>query len=338
MSCPGCYKQGSDRFCASCRKKLFDGEKIPAVLPFDAPKDSNLAQYQEKTKRLSISGVQLKYSLRIEDKQLALTDKNGQYLLKPVPPSAQLALIDQAPENEHLTMQLAEQVFGIPTAANAFMRFRDEAPAYITRRFDVQQNGLHHQQEDFAQLSGRTKSSHGTNYKYDGTYEEIGLLIKKYIAASMPALEGYFKLVVFNYLFSNGDAHLKNFSIARTSYGDYVLTPAYDLMSTILHTTLESDTALDLYKGDMQHPFYQAYGFYGRPHFEELAKRIEILPGRATAIIESLLHKTEQVKALINASFLNEEAKEKYLRYYLDKVKRFSFINPCCTPASPHQQ
>lgn len=324
MKCPGCYREDNNRFCLKCRKTLFDGQKISVSLPFETPKSNNLAIYQEKTKRLSISGVQLKYSLQIEKGKLSLTDKNGQYLLKPIPPSKQLSYIEQAPENEHLTMQIAEQIFKIPTAANALVYFQDSEPAYITRRFDVDtQNGLRYQQEDFAQLSGKTKKSHGDNFKYDGTYEGIGMLIKKYIAASIPALEAYFKLVVFNYLFSNGDAHLKNFSIIRTKYGDYGLTPAYDLMCTVIHSSNESDTALDLYKGDIEDPYYQTHGYYGSSHFEELAKRIGLIPRRANLIINSLLNSSDKVIGMINASFLSQEVKEAYLSYYLDKRRRF---------------
>jgi len=54
---------------------------------------------------------------------------------------------------------------------------------------------------------------------------------------------------LFNYLLSNGDVHLRNFSLIQTSMGDYSLSPAYDLMSTDLHMPNESDTALDLYTG-----------------------------------------------------------------------------------------
>src|SRR5690242_10881254 len=125
MSCPGCYRKGTDRFCPQCRQNLFDGLKISHLLPFDTPKDTNLSQYQEKTKRLSISGVQLKYSLRLEEGLFTLTDKNGAYILKPIPPSRQISMAEDAPENEHLTMQTAEQVFGIRTAANALMRFKE---------------------------------------------------------------------------------------------------------------------------------------------------------------------------------------------------------------------
>ena len=322
MKCPGCYKEGTDQFCINCRKKLFDGRKISPVLPFERPKDNNLAMYQEKTKRLSISGVQLKYSFRIEDGLLVLTDKNGQYILKPIP-TGQYSLLDQAPENEHLTMQMANQVFSIPTAANALMRFQDDSPAYITRRFDIQLSGLKYQQEDFAQLTARTKYTDGDNFKYNGTYEEIGLLIKKHVAAAVPSIEGFFRIIVFNYLFSNGDAHLKNFSIMRTPYGDYGLTPAYDLMCTVLHSGLESDTALDLYEGSIDDEAYNHYGLYVRSHFEELAKRIGILPKRAERIINSLLSKSDDVKQMVEKSFLNKEVKKLYYQNYEERVKRF---------------
>jgi len=215
MKCFGCYKENIEGYCATCRKKLFEGKKVSHVLSFDTPKADNLPAYQEKTKRLSISGVQLKFSLRLEKKELILTEKGGQFILKPIPPTSLIVMQDQAPENEHLTMQIAGQLFNIPVAENALIWFKDNAPAYITRRFDVKPDGSKHLQEDFAQISGKTKKSHGDNYKYDGTYEDIGRLIKEKVAAYPPVLEEFFKVVVFNYVFSNGDAHLKNFSLVR---------------------------------------------------------------------------------------------------------------------------
>ena len=96
---------------------------------FDTPQSDNLIAYQEQTKRLSISGVQLKYSLKLIGKELVLTDRGGEYILKPIPPSMLIALPDQAPENEHLTMQIANQLFKIPVADNALIYFKDGAPA-----------------------------------------------------------------------------------------------------------------------------------------------------------------------------------------------------------------
>ena len=193
---------------------------------FDTPQADNLIAYQEQTKRLSISGVQLKYSLKLIGKELVLTDRGGEYILKPIPPSMLIALPDQAPENEHLTMQIANHLFKIPVADNALIYFKEGAPAYITRRFDVKPDRTKYQQEDFAQISGSTKKSKGDNYKYEGTYEDIGKLIKSNVAAYRPVMESFFKVVLFNYIFSNGDAHLKNFSLIQTDFGDYTLSKA----------------------------------------------------------------------------------------------------------------
>lgn len=324
MRCPGCYKENADGYCTACRKKLFDGKKVNHVLTFDAPKEENLPAYQEKTKRLSISGVQLKYSVKLDGNQLVLTEKRGEYILKPVPPTSLIVLQTQAPENEHLTMQIANQLFNIPVADNALIYFNDRAPAYLTRRFDVKNDGTKYLQEDFAQISGKTSRSDGEHYKYSGTYEDIGKLIKQKVAASPPVLEEFFKVVVFNYLFSNGDAHLKNFSLIQTSYGDYMLSKAYDLMSTVLHTPGETDTALDLYSGDTESAFYGVHGYYGRPNFEELAKRMGMGEKRVERIINGMLGNSEKVFSMIEQSLLTQEAKETYIHAYEGKVSRFN--------------
>jgi len=320
--CQGCYKTGIEGYCPNCRKRLFNGHRVHPVLPFNAPAPDNLALFQEKTIHLSISGVQLKYSLRLEGKDLILTEKEGQYIIKPIPPSTQFIDREQAPENEHLTMQMAAKLFYISTAANGLIYFKDGTPAYLTRRFDINPAGGKFQQEDMAQLSGRTRNTHGETFKYDGTYEEIGRLIQKYVAANAPALEQFFRIVLFNYLFSNGDAHLKNFSLIRTTMGDYTLSPAYDLMCTVLHTPLESDTALDLYTGSMDSPFYSTFGYYGQADFCLLADKIGILPTRRDKILTQLFSSGDQVIQMINQSFLSDAAKAKYIHAYKDKIIR----------------
>ena len=322
MMCPGCYKTNSDGYCLNCRKLLFDGARVSHVLPFDPPKADNLPAYQQKTKWLSISGVQLKYSIQLNGKDLVFTETDGQYILKPVPPNGLIAAQEQAPENEHLTMQIASRIFNIKTAANALIYFKDGTPAYLTRRFDRKSDGTKFLQEDMAQISGVSRLTKGENFKYEGTYEDIGHLIKQHVAAIQPTLENYFRLVLFNYVFSNGDAHLKNFSLIQTPMGDYSLAPAYDLMCTRLHTPLENDTALDLYDGDMEGEFYGTYGFYGQPEFRNLAKRIGILPVRIERILTQLLTHRDRVEQMIQNSFLNNEAKSNYQKGYHDKVVR----------------
>ena len=323
MKCLGCYKKvEKNEYCLSCRKKLFDGKRVSTILDFDKPKPENIHMYNEHSKRMSISGVQLKYSLKLVGDKLELSEKNGQYILKPIPTAGHLEMMQDAPENEHLIMQIAAQIFKIKTAHNALIYFKDGTPAYITKRFDVKTDGTKYIQEDFAQITNRTNETHGESYKYEGSYLEIGVLIKKYVPASMIAVESFFKIVLFNYIFSNGDAHLKNFSLIRNDFGEMELSPSYDLMSTIIHTPNERDTALELFDNDFDSAYYATYGHYGRIEFIEFAKRLGIVEIRYLRIIESFIKKEPQIVALIQNALLSNAAKQFLLQNLQSRLKR----------------
>ena len=325
MKCLGCYKKiEKNEYCLSCRKKLFDGKRVPTVLDFEKPKAENMTLYNEHSKRMSISGVQLKYSLRLNGNKLELCEKNGQYIIKPIPTADHLEMMEDAPENEHLTMQIASQIFNIKTAHNVLIYFKDGTPAYITKRFDVKGDGTKYIQEDFAQITNRTKETHGESYKYEGSYLEIGELIKKYVPASMIAIENFFKIIVFNYIFSNGDAHLKNFSLIRNDFGEMELSPSYDLMSTIIHTPGERDTALDLYEKDHESEYYATYGHYGRTEFVEFAKRLGIVEVRYMRIINEFIENKTVVYDLIKNSTLSEKALDSFITNFKLRIKRLS--------------
>jgi serine/threonine-protein kinase HipA len=121
-----------------------------------------------------------------------------------------------------------------------------ENPAYITKRFDVAEDGKKIGKEDFATLAGKTAETAGPNFKYEYSYEEMAELVQTYIPAAMVELEKLFSLILFNYLICNGDAHLKNYGVLETKQGDYILSPAYDLINTSLHV---DDTAMALNDG-----------------------------------------------------------------------------------------
>ena len=325
MKCLGCYKKiEKNEYCLSCRKKLFEGKRVPTILEFDKPKAENISMYNEHSKRMSISGVQLKYSLRLNGNKLELCETNGQYIIKPIPTADHLEMMEDAPENEHLTMQIASQIFNIKTAHNALIYFKDGTPAYITKRFDVKGDGTKYIQEDFAQITNRTKETHGESYKYEGSYLEIGELIKKYVPASMIAIENFFKIIVFNYIFSNGDAHLKNFSLIRNDFGEMELSPSYDLMSTIIHTPGERDTALDLYNKDHESEYYSTYGHYGKTEFVEFAKRLGIVEVRYLRIIRDFTENEFNVYELIDISSLSEKAFDSFIKNFKSRIKRLS--------------
>jgi len=323
MNCLGCYKKiEKNEYCLSCRKKLFDGKRVSTVLDFDKPKAENMTMYNEHSKRMSISGVQLKYSLKLNGNKLELCETNGQYIIKPIPTADHLEMMEDAPENEHLTMQIASQIFNIKTAHNSLIYFKDGTPAYITKRFDVKEDGTKYIQEDFAQITNRTNETHGESYKYEGSYLQIGELIRRYLPASMIAIENFFKIIVFNYIFSNGDAHLKNFSLIRNDLGEMELSPSYDLMSTIIHTPGERDTALDLYDKDHESEYYSTYGYYGRSEFIEFAKRLGIVEVRYIRILEAFKKNQQNVIDMIVASNLRQTSKDMFMSTFLDRFSR----------------
>jgi serine/threonine-protein kinase HipA len=322
--CPGCLKADEATYCKNCRKELFDGKKISHKLPFSRP-----AFDEEKlkitTERMSISGIQPKISLALNAGRLEMVKSRGQYILKPRPygPYKNLEIV---PINEHLTMQIARQVFNIEVANNALVEFDGGENAYLTRRFDVQPDETRSLQEDFAQVAQRSEETHGRNYKYDFSYEEIGELIKKHVAAYKVDLERFFKLVAFNYVVHNGDAHIKNFSLIRNEQtGEYNLTPAYDLLNTRLHAPNESATALALFKEGFETQSYKINAYYAYDDFIAFAQRLGLVESRYKRILSTFVSKKEALFSLIDRSALPDECKDLYRAHVEDRVRALSY-------------
>lgn len=327
-NCPGTLAEGFTTYSPSCLRKLFSGKKVNHILPYEQPQQSEevAEQFMENRKRISISGVQEKLSFLLEKDLLRLTKEGeqGSYLLKPIP--RDLKKVDQVPANEHLTMQIAKQVYRLNTAGNAMIFFKNGSPAYLTKRFDVKGKGEKWGVEDFATLAGKTKDNAGVNFKYEYSYEEAGMLIQKYVSAWKVEIEKYFSLVVFNFLFSNGDAHLKNFSLLESSSGDYLLSPAYDLVNTRLHVD-DSDFVLDkgLFADSYKSDEYKKSGHPSKNDFKEFARRIGIVEGRVEKILNPFLEKQPFVEELVNRSFLSDANKRGYFLMY--NTRRNFLIN-----------
>jgi serine/threonine-protein kinase HipA len=320
--CPGTLAEGFTTYSPSCLRNLFNGKKVNHVLQYEQPQQSEevAEKFMENRKRISISGVQEKLSFLLEKNLLRLTNEGeqGTYILKPIP--RDLKKVDQVPANEHLTMQIAKQVYGLNTAENAMIFFKNGSPAYITKRFDVKEEGGKWGKEDFATLAEKTKDNAGANFKYESSYQEVGMLIQKYVPAWRVEIEKYFSLVVFNFLLSNGDAHLKNFSLLESSKGDYLLSPAYDLVNTKLHVD-DTDFALDkgLFADGFKSKEYKKNGRPSKSDFTEFAKRIGVKEGRAEKLLSPFLAKQPFMKTLVSHSFLSDANKREYLLMYNTK-------------------
>lgn len=324
MRCHCCLKETENDFCRSCSQRLFSKANFSAMLKFTLP---SIAQgTNQNTRRISISGAQAKYSLRIKSKELEPTDNNGTYILKPAT-NMQFKLFADMPANEHITMQMAKQIFKLNVAESALLRFTTGEYTYLTKRFDIRNDGSKILQEDLAQTAGLSSDANGSNFKYESlSYEEIAYILKQHVSASPIAIEQFFKVLLFNYLVCNGHAHIKNFSIYSPHQdGVYELTPAYDLINTSLHAD-GFRTALDLFKDEENYngKFFKDNGFYGASDFLEFARRIGIVEKRAQKFILDITAHIPEMDEMLDKSFLSDEAKVLYKERIRDRAKALS--------------
>lgn len=229
MKCLYCYKplgEGEVEYHWACARKIFESRTVP-VLPYTRANIKDLAR-EIVSASTTVTGVQAKLSLDIsrshsgEPQRFTIVGLWGRYILKP-----QTEMYPHLPENEDLTMHMAE-VAGIKTVPHSLIRFADGELCYITRRVDRTKNGGKIAMEDMCQLSERL-----TEDKYKGSYERIAKLIRRYSAAPLLDVVNFWEVVLFSWLTGNADMHLKNFSLFRPA-DNYMLTPAYDLLSTAL--------------------------------------------------------------------------------------------------------
>lgn len=318
--CPGTLAEGHTTYSRACLSKLFKGRKVSHILPYDSPASNSETDelFNDNRKRMSISGVQEKYSVLLDKNKLRLINEGeqGEYILKPVPGAGNRP--ECMPANEHLTMQIAKQAFGIEVAENALIFFRNGSPAYITKRFDLKEDGSKLAQEDFASLAERTPQTDGEHYKYSGNYLELFEIMKKFVPAYLVEAPKLLKILIFNYLFSNGDAHLKNFSLIETSMGDFKLSPAYDLLNSGIHIE-DRDFALD----DGLLPKNLAQGKVNS-QFRILSEKAGINEKVYNELLNTMVNQTGLVEKLTFSSFLDEKTQRNYFQSYQTRLRKLN--------------
>lgn len=225
--CLYCYKplaEGERDYHKSCARKIFESTSVPE-LPYTRDKIKELAK-EIVMANTTVTGVQAKLSLDIsrgadgKQQRFTIVGLWGRFILKP-----QTDRYVNLPENEDLVMHLAE-VAGIKTVPHSLIRFADGELCYITRRIDRTKKGEKIAMEDMCQLSERL-----TEDKYKGSYERIAKLIRQHSSAPLLDIVNFWEVVLFSWLTGNADMHLKNFSLFKPT-ANYMLTPAYDLLST----------------------------------------------------------------------------------------------------------
>ena len=294
--CPLTYKPcGENLYSDAGLKKLAFGLKTLKILEYTAEEQRKEAY--NRSSKMSIQGVQPKFSaiLNIKDEKFEIVDKSGKYILKP-----QHHLFLHMPENEDLTMRLAEEI-DLEIPLHGLIWSKDNTLTYFIKRFDRKGQNDKVPVEDFAQLAGLSRDT-----KYEYSMERIVNLIDTY--CTFPAIEKIklFKLVIFNYLIGNEDMHLKNISIINEN-GKVMLSPCYDLVnSTIEYKNQIEEIALPLKGKKKKLTRDILVDYFGKERCELTSRSID-------KILATIASSVPKWKELINISFLSKEMKSKYL-------------------------
>jgi serine/threonine-protein kinase HipA len=184
--------------------------------------------------RFSLAGVAMKFSMLLRHEKLTIpgVGEGGDWIVKT--PDTRFR---DVPRNEFTMMSLAGAVgIDVPEIRLVPRELVDERLpagvwpeyeefAYAVRRFDRdERRGLVHI-EDLAQVRNWYPER-----KYDGTFETIASLV--YRGRDTESLLEFTRRLTFSVLISNGDYHLKNWSLIYPDGRMPRLSPAYDLVST----------------------------------------------------------------------------------------------------------
>lgn len=308
QKCLYCYEaleSAEIDFHTKCSRSFFGSSQPPSL-------DVNLSDIESLALNIlgrsaSVTGVQPKLPVdlkknRKEPARFTIVGLWGRYILKP-PHKDYL----QMPENEDLTMRLAESV-GIKTANHSLIRMKSGELAYISKRFDRTTKEKIHV-EDFAQLLEVL-----TERKYSGSIEQIGRGILQYSSFPGNDLINLFEMVLFSFITGNADMHLKNFSLIRDENDDIKLSPAYDLLSTkllLLQDNEESALTINGKKSKLR-----------KVDFDHLAGKFGIHGKTMQAVYKKFTATVDEWFRLIENSFLNETNKFLYKELIENRIRQ----------------
>lgn len=298
--CLYCYQklENETDYHSKCVKTFFGSSFVP-ILPYNFD-ELNLLAKESIEQSVTIPGVQPKLSLGLIDSELEnnrngrltiLKALDGNYILKP-----QNILYEQMPENEHLSMKLA-QLFKINVVPSTMIRLASGELCYLTKRIDRPEKNRKIHMIDFHQILELED-------KYKGTMELVGKTIGELSINTLFDKLRFFELAVFNYIIGNNDMHLKNFSMFLSING-WVLSPAYDLLNVkIILPKDDDDTAL-LFGGKKKN--------FNKLYFDRFGSILNLNEKQVKSVYKKLEKWLPEAIDLIERSFLNTDKQKQYI-------------------------
>lgn len=299
--CLYCYKSldadSVGDFHESCSMTFFDVKQQPLF-------EHSLTQMAELAKNVversvAVPGVQPKLSLSIVNDTIQDGNKGrltvvgalgGNYIFKP--PSNQFA---EMPENEHLTMRIAES-FGIQTVKSSLIRLQSGELSYITKRIDRTDTGEKIHMLDMFQITEAFD-------KYKSSMEKIGKALNDYSDNTLLDKLKFFELAIFSFITGNNDMHLKNFSMIHLA-NTWTLAPAYDLLNVAIVNPEDTEELALTIEGKKKKQKWE--------HFERLGRNLELNDKQINGVIKRFQKNKPKAIKWIDNSFLSSDYKQKY--------------------------
>lgn len=299
--CLYCYKPlETDNlvdFHEQCSLAFF-GTKQPPVFEHTLKQMAELAKNVVE-RSVAVPGVQPKLSLSLVNDTMQDGNKGrltvvgalgGNYIFKP--PSENYP---EMPENEHLTMRIAE-AFGINTVMSSLIRLQSGELAYITKRIDRKQSGEKIHMLDMFQITEAVD-------KYKSSMEKVGKALEENSSNTLLDTLYFLELGVFSFLTGNNDMHLKNFSMINS--GDiWSLAPAYDLLNVAIVNPDDTEELALTLEGKKKKLKWE--------HFERLGKKLGLNDKQLKSMATRFIKNKPIALKWINNSFLSAEYKDKY--------------------------
>jgi serine/threonine-protein kinase HipA len=291
--CPATLASGYDGYSPIAIKYLFSGHKANPVITFPWAEE-----------RDSMPALLVRGSMRLCRKQQAPSHRLERTMSTADGKRFPIAA------NKHLTMQIASQIYSIQTALNGLCFTQNNEPLYVTQ-YSQARVYQGKRTKDIASIMDISEEQP----LYDSiTWLEVASVIKQIAPAWPVALERFFVMLVFNYIFCNESCDLHSFSIYEPHPGDYQLVPARDFINSAIIRGLNNSQPREF------SPDFKKSGFYvetGHPCIEDFklfASMIGLREERVTRLLKPFTELPVSVYLLIDYSFLSDKEKEEYKR------------------------
>ena len=214
-------------------------------------------------------------------------------------------IFPEMPENENLTMKMAE-VCGISTVPSSLIRLKTGELSYITKRVDRTETGNKIHMLDMFQILEAFD-------KYKSSMEKVGKAVSQHSSNTLLDMVRLFEIVVFSFITGNNDMHLKNFSLLKIDE-NWILAPAYDLLNVNLHLPEDKEESALTIIGKKSSLM--------KKDFIQLGEKFGLNNKQIENTFKRFLKSEKEIRALLQKSFLSAEKQQNYdqllkIRLYL---------------------